>query len=97
MNKDGDIFHNGAGMWASILSLTGLIKAGISNLTGYNLTLSGQLTTSDIICYGYTSISSSLNSYNIICKNNLNISGYLTVSGSIYCNSEILTGIMSAF
>ena len=55
------------------LSLSGLFKAGIPNLTGYYLSLLGQVTSSGIICYGNTSTSGSLNSYNIMCKNTLTI------------------------
>ena len=60
MRTDSDIYYNGSSVWASILLLSGLIKARIINLTGYNLSLSGQLTTSGIICYGITSISGSI-------------------------------------
>ena len=39
-----DIIYNSARIWASILSFSGLIKAGITNFTGYNVIFSVRLT-----------------------------------------------------
>ena len=52
MNKIRYISRNGFGVLSNILTLSGLIKAGISSLTCYNLTLSETLTTSGLICFG---------------------------------------------
>ena len=87
MNKDNDIFYNGVGIWGTILSLSGLINIGvISILKGFNLTLSGQIATSRIICYCNTSISGSvyMNKDNDIFHNGVGIWGtILTLSDLI--------------
>ena len=60
IRTDRDIYNNGSGVWASILSLSGWLNACIASLRGYNLTISGTLTTSGIICYGDSSKSESV-------------------------------------
>ena len=81
--------------FSSIITLSWLLNADITSLRGFNLTLSGTLTTSGIVCCDHTSISGLLDSYNELCKHYITISGYMTVSGAIYCNNAISTGLIS--
>ena len=79
INKSQNIFFNRFGVCSRISALSRLMKASITCLTGYNLKLTGTLTTSGIFSYGNTSISGLLCLYNMLCKklyNNIRIYDY---------------------